>query len=46
MQIYVSASAVHSGCGDKNAPFKTINEAARIAQPGDEILVAPGLYRE
>ncbi len=46
MQIYVSASAVHSGCGDKNAPFKTINEAARIAQPGDEILVAPGIYRE
>ncbi len=46
MQIYVSASAPGNGHGDKRAPFRTINEAARIAVPGDEILVAPGIYRE
>ncbi|MBR6402675.1 MAG: right-handed parallel beta-helix repeat-containing protein [Eubacterium sp.] len=46
MQVYVSASAVRSGCGSKDAPFKTINEAAQIAEPGDEVLVAPGIYRE
>ena len=30
----------------KESPFKCINDAAQIAQPGDEILVEPGIYRE
>ncbi len=46
MIYYVSASAFRSGCGTKESPFKTINEAAQLARPGDEVVVAPGLYRE
>ena len=46
MKIYVSASAARSGCGTEEHPFKTINEAAAAAQPGDEVIVAPGIYRE
>ena len=46
MIYYVSANAFRSGNGSKESPFKTINEAAQIARPGDEVLVAPGLYRE
>ena len=46
MQIYVDGSAVRSGNGSKEYPFQTISEAAKIAVPGDEVMVAPGLYRE
>ena len=46
MNYYVSASAFRSGCGTKESPFKTIQEAANIAMPGDEVIVAPGVYRE
>lgn len=46
MVIYVDASASRSGNGSKESPFKTINEAAKIAVAGDEVLVAPGIYRE
>jgi hypothetical protein len=27
-------------------PFRHINDAAQVAKPGDEVLVAPGIYRE
>lgn len=46
LQIYVSASVKRSGDGSKELPFQTISEAARIAQPGDEVIVLPGYYRE
>ena len=46
MQIYVDGNAVRSGNGQKEYPFQTISEAAKIAMPGDEVLVAPGVYRE
>lgn len=46
MIYYVSATTPNSGCGSKEYPFKTINEAASVACAGDEILVAPGIYRE
>lgn len=46
MEYFVSAKAVHTGNGTKQSPFKTIQEAAEIAKPGDEIVVAPGIYRE
>ena len=46
MQYYVAAAVTNSGDGTKQSPFKTIQEAARIAQPGDEVIVAPGVYRE
>lgn len=46
MIIYVNAKAAHDGNGTKAMPFKHINDAAKIAQPGDEVIVAPGMYRE
>lgn len=46
MIYYVNASVPRDGNGSKAMPFKHINTAARIAKPGDEVLVAPGVYRE
>lgn len=46
MKIYVNGGAVRSGNGTKDYPFQRISEAAKIALPGDEVLVAPGVYRE
>ncbi|MGX7104368.1 right-handed parallel beta-helix repeat-containing protein [Globicatella sanguinis] len=46
MLIYVNARAKYDGDGSKEKPFKHINDAAKIAVAGDEVLVAPGLYRE
>ncbi|WP_408070878.1 right-handed parallel beta-helix repeat-containing protein [Butyrivibrio sp. JL13D10] len=46
MQIYVSQSVVRSGDGTRIHPFRFIQEAADIAQPGDVVIVAPGIYRE
>ena len=46
MIIYVNAGAGLDGNGTKERPFKRINEAARVARPGDTVLVAPGVYRE
>ena len=46
MEHYVSAGAFRSGDGTKERPFKTISEAAKIAGPGDEIIVGAGIYRE
>ena len=40
MQIYVDGNAVRSGKGQKEDPFRRICEAAKIARPGDEVLVA------
>ena len=46
MKIYVNGKAGHEGNGTAERPFRRISEAAKIAQPGDEVLVAPGVYRE
>lgn len=46
MKYYVDVNAVKDGDGSKERPFKRISDAAKIALPGDEILVAPGIYRE
>ena len=43
---YVDAGAFRDGDGSKKRPFRFINDAAQIAQPGDEVIVAPGIYRE
>ncbi len=43
---YVNAKASRDGNGTKEMPFRHIDDAARIAVAGDEILVAPGIYRE
>lgn len=46
MIIYVNCAAAKEGNGSKETPFRHINDAAKIAKPGDEVLVAPGIYRE
>ena len=46
MRYYVNAAAPKEGNGSKETPFRRINDAAQIALPGDEIIVAPGIYRE
>ena len=46
MVYYVSADASRNGRGTKEQPFLTISQAAAIARPGDEVIVAPGVYRE
>ena len=43
---YVNAAAFRDGNGSKEMPFKHMNTAAQAAQPGDEVIVAPGIYRE
>ena len=40
------AKAADTNPGTKESPFKTISAAASKAQPGDEVLVRPGIYRE
>ncbi len=46
MNYYVDANAAKGGNGTQNKLFQTISEAAAIANSGDEVLVAPGVYRE
>lgn len=43
---YVDCSAARSGDGSAQHPYKTISQAAAVAMPGDEVVVAPGVYRE
>ena len=43
---YVDSAAAAGGNGSKDNPFSKINDAAAIALPGDEVIVAPGIYRE
>ena len=46
MIYYVNANAEVSGDGSQEKPFKTMSEAACLAVAGDEVVVAPGVYRE
>ncbi len=46
MKYYVDANAAKDGNGSPERPFRRIGDAAKIALPGDEVLVAPGIYRE
>lgn len=46
MKIYVDATVMRDGNGSKEAPYKSINAAAKRAVAGDEVLVFPGVYRE
>ena len=46
MQYYVNILADPNGNGSCEQPFRFINDAAKVAQPGDEVLVFPGIYRE
>ncbi len=47
--FYVNQShpkACDDNPGTKDLPFKTINRAAQILQPGQRVVVSPGVYRE
>lgn len=46
MIYYVDASSFRDGDGSESRPFKHIQDAAKLALPGDEVLVKPGIYRE
>ncbi len=43
---YVDCNAKPNGDGSKERPFSKIGQAALVALPGDEVVVAPGVYRE
>ncbi len=43
---YVDVNAPAEGTGSRARPFRRIGEAARLALPGDEVVVLPGVYRE
>lgn len=45
MKIYVSAKS-RGGDGSREYPLNSIAQAAKLAMPGDEVIVAPGIYRE
>jgi len=46
MEYFVNCNVSYSGNGSEKSPFKTINEAAKIAKAGDKVIVLPGIYRE
>ena len=46
MVYYVNGASQYDGDGSKERPFKKIGDAARVAAPGDEVIVAKGVYRE
>ena len=46
MTYYVDIKATEAGDGSREKPFINIQSAADIAVAGDEIIVAPGVYRE
>jgi hypothetical protein len=45
-EYHVSVNGSNTNDGSVSAPFKTINHAAQLAQPGDVITVHAGTYRE
>lgn len=46
MIYYVSVNGCDQAAGTKEAPFQTINRAAKAAKPGDTVRVFGGTYRE
>lgn len=45
-QYHVSPSGLDTAVGDATNPLRTINRAAQLAQPGDEVIVHEGTYHE
>jgi Right handed beta helix region len=43
---YVSTSGSDTAAGSLTAPFRTIQHAANIAEPGDTVLIRAGVYHE
>jgi alpha-N-arabinofuranosidase len=44
--IHVAETGSESGIGSEESPFRTICQAASVAQPGDAVIVHAGTYRE
>ena len=44
--IHVSTSVATTGQGTETAPYKTIQEAAKVAVAGDRVIIHAGTYRE
>jgi hypothetical protein len=44
--LHVAPHGDDTASGDAGAPLRTFQRGAELAQPGDTVLVAPGLYRE
>ncbi|MEN3358005.1 MAG: hypothetical protein V7637_1987, partial [Mycobacteriales bacterium] len=44
--LHVATSGSDSGDGSADRPYRTINRAAELAQPGDSVVVHAGEYRE
>ena len=45
-EFHVAANGKDDNAGTAEAPFRTIQHAANVAQPGDTITVHEGVYRE
>lgn len=45
-EFYVSASGSDKNTGTKTSPFRTIQKAADIVQPGNTCIIERGVYRE
>lgn len=46
MIYYVSSKNALPGDGTEQNPFRTIGDAAELAQPGDTVIIGAGVYRE
>ena len=46
LTYYVSPSGLDSNIGSKSKPFKTIQKAANIVNPGDTVIVRDGVYKD
>lgn len=44
--FHVAKKGAHGNAGTKEAPFSTINQAAKVAAAGDTVIVHEGIYRE
>ena len=44
--FHVSPKGTDAASGSQQDPFRTVQQAADVAQPGDVVLVRPGTYRE